>query len=333
VAVRAVEAVGAGVQEGHLEWASVEEFLREALGDDDPEVARTAVEAVGAGVQEGHLEWAAVEGFLTDNYIEHERRTRRSILETAASIGNHDLLLDPGTDLLRSIPREPNPGLRELATAEVIGPCLDHADGREQFLLELLEDIVNDDDSRIQLRGIDLVSRGLSQLDTDGEWRALLVDVATDESRGSDLRGSALDSLVETTDASAVDETLLAVLGSVTKAESESLHARALASVGVVLTQAGTHLDPEQLQHLHDLLGRGLVDQADEVRHAAARTVAGVHRDGSPLSLDGQVDDLRRLLGTMAFSPADKVELVDIVSHGAEPVQFRSSASRADDQV
>jgi hypothetical protein len=257
------------------------------------------------------------------------------ILETAAAVENHDLLLGRDTGLLRLIPEEPNAGLREFATTQIVEPCLDHADGRERFLLELLADIVDDrdDDSRVQLRGVQLVSRGPSELDTDGEWRRLLVDVATDESRAPDVRGSALASLVDTTDAAAVDGTLLTTLDAVAESESESLRVRALAGVGTVLTEARNHLDSEHLERLHRLLGRGLVDEAEEVRYAAVRTVAAVHRDDGPLSLDGRVDELRRLLGTMEFSPADKVELVEIVSREDEPVRVRPSAGRPDGRV
>jgi hypothetical protein len=256
-------------------------------------------------------------------------------LEAASAVENHDVLLGGDTDLLHVIPEESNAGLREFAIAQIVEPCLDHADGHERFFLELLADIVDDrdDDSRVQLRGIQLVARGLSELDTTGEWRSLLVDIVTDESKAPDVRESALDSLVETTDVSAVDGTLLTTLDTVAESDSESLRTAALANVGTVLTEDGNSLDAEQLEQLHRLLGRGLVDEVEEVRHATARTVAAVHRAGGPLSLDGRAGDLRRLLGTMEFDPADKVELVDIVSHENEPVQVRPSGRQADDQI
>jgi hypothetical protein len=257
------------------------------------------------------------------------------MLEAASTVENHGILLGGDTDLLHVIPEEPNAGLRELAIAQIVEPCLDHADGHERFFLELLADIVDDrdDDSRVQLRGIQLVARGLSELDTNGEWRSLLVDVATDESKAPDVRRSALDSLVETTDASAVDGTLLTTLGTVAESESDPLRTVALANVGTVLTEGGNSLDSEQLEQLHHLLSRGLVDEVEEVRHATAQTVAAVHRAGGPLSLDGRVGDLRRLLGAMEFDPADKVELVDIVSHEDEPVQDRPSGRQVDGHV
>jgi hypothetical protein len=49
--------VAVGLVNDMIEWEEVSEFLTEGLGHADPEVAHRAVEAVGAGLEEGTVEW------------------------------------------------------------------------------------------------------------------------------------------------------------------------------------------------------------------------------------------------------------------------------------
>jgi hypothetical protein len=347
VAEEAVRAVRAGLQGETVEWTTVGDFLRSAQRVDSRGVTEEILRAVWAGDRFSSLDFRQAGRILSEAFVDSpgvsERVARlagdlitrerslppvvRSVLTTVSRDGSPlarlsvlrgvHLWAAEGGDVAEVIAVVANSlddsevglralGLRILETATTEGAGLPD----ETWLASRLDEALDDASADVRSRAVTVVATALTHGATNRDrFRALLLDVVTDEAQPEATRHAAVEALVDVRRSLVVDEAYVDAL--LVAGDGAPAVQRA------VVDGAGTLLGDDRLDDgARRRLERRLWDGLEEstVRTTAARELADAQDRGD---LTGEVlapRELRRTLAATQFTATRRVTLVELVT-------------------
>jgi hypothetical protein len=318
VAVRAVETVRAGLQKGAVNWSEVSEFISEGLDHADPSVVTESVRAIALVLPQRQVSKERATDVFSGEFSDCPIGIRRSIVLMLSDSSPPYYMIDTYLPVLNTLLDDPNGGIRQLVTQGIVGDLVEHSNGYESDLLDTLTTVATDDDRGVQRRGVGLVGDAIDSLGYPAVCRAVLVDVATDETNHSDVRTDALELLGDTVDRFDSHGPLVSALETATAAEADTVRREAVRGSAQVLADVGARAD--RTETLQTIVRRGLSDDSDTVRESAAVAIASLSADIRP-DLAGDVRRLQEVLAARELPAAVRIELIQIVSQYDVPVR------------